>query len=550
MVTAPVQKSVINDAGMAFTGHTEFLAERTGSSVVMMLVGATASGPMRVALATTHIPLSAVPAAITEALLVRTVRIIADDLVAKFRIAKPRIAVCGLNPHAGEGGYLGREEIEIIAPALAALRTEGIDVAGPLPADTVFVPAKAGEFDCVVAMYHDQGLPVLKHASFGHGVNVTLGLPIVRTSVDHGTSRSTSPPTVPARAAPTRDRCSPRWIWRSSSRRRRRSTRDPRVNYVRHAPRKRFGQNFLVDRHYIDRIVGAVNPAPGDTIVEIGPGLGALTRPLLEKLERLTVIEIDRDLAARLSDEFAAERLSVHTVDALTFDFSTLGSSLRVVGNLPYNISSPMLFHLAQFEPILRDITVMLQREVVQRMAAAPATPDYGRLSVMLQSRFRIERLFTVPPGAFRPSPLVDSRGRAPDAARGRTAENRTTKRCSRASLPRRSVSVARPCATRLNHWPPKKISSARASRRARAGKHYTYPISCGSRTHWRGWPDKSANPNRCPASASATRCARVSSGRFHRAVTTRSAGRLQMRAQETRVAQHSPCHRPAARRA
>jgi len=188
MVTAPVQKSVINDAGIAFSGHTEFLAERTGATVVMMLVGATATGPLRVALTTTHLPLSAVPAAITEALVTRTVRIVADELTAKFRIAKPRIAVCGLNPHAGEGGYLGREELEIIAPALAALREEGIAVAGPLPADTVFVPAKTSEFDCVIAMYHDQGLPVLKHASFGHGVNVTLGLPIVRTSVDHGTA--------------------------------------------------------------------------------------------------------------------------------------------------------------------------------------------------------------------------------------------------------------------------------------------------------------------------------------------------------------------------
>jgi len=201
MVTAPVQKSVINDAGMAFSGHTEFLAQRTGSTVVMMLVGATAAGPMRVALTTTHIPLSAVPAAITGELLTRTVRIVADELSAKFRVAKPRIAVCGLNPHAGEGGYLGREEIEIIAPALAALRAQGIDVTGPLPADTVFVPAKASEFDCVIAMYHDQGLPVLKHASFGHGVNVTLGLPIVRTSVDHGTALDLAADSAGARSA-------------------------------------------------------------------------------------------------------------------------------------------------------------------------------------------------------------------------------------------------------------------------------------------------------------------------------------------------------------
>ena len=201
MVTAPVQKSVINDAGIAFSGHTEFLAERTGATVVMMLVGATATGPLRVALTTTHLPLSAVPAAITEALVTRTVRIVADELTAKFGIAKPRIAVCGLNPHAGEGGYLGREELEIIAPALAALREQGIAVAGPLPADTVFVPAKASEFDCVIAMYHDQGLPVLKRASFGHGVNVTLGLPIVRTSVDHGTALDLAADGAGARSA-------------------------------------------------------------------------------------------------------------------------------------------------------------------------------------------------------------------------------------------------------------------------------------------------------------------------------------------------------------
>ena len=178
---------------------------------------------------------------------------------------------------------------------------------------------------------------------------------------------------------------------------------------TRHPPRKRFGQNFLVDRHYIDRIIAAVDPAPDDNVVEIGPGLGALTRPLLERVKRLAVIEIDRDLVARLGAEFSPDRLRMHNVDALTFDFATLGRELRVIGNLPYNISSPMLFHLAQYETNLRDVTVMLQREVVQRMAAAPATPDYGRLSVMLQTRFRIERLFIVPPGAFRPMPLVDS---------------------------------------------------------------------------------------------------------------------------------------------
>lgn len=189
MVTAPVQKSVLNYAGIAFTGHTEFLAERTGAKhVAMLLVGGPPERPLRVALATTHLPLAAVPAAIKQPALEQLLRVVAADLVSKFGIAKPRIAVCGLNPHAGEAGFLGREEIDIIAPAIKTARAAGLDVIGPVPADTAFVPSLLAELDCVVAMYHDQGLPVLKHASFGHGVNVTLGLPILRTSVDHGTA--------------------------------------------------------------------------------------------------------------------------------------------------------------------------------------------------------------------------------------------------------------------------------------------------------------------------------------------------------------------------
>ena len=185
MVTAPVHKAVINDAGIAFTGHTEYLAERTRTKrVVMLLVG----GGLRVALATTHLPLARVAQAITRDGLVETLRIVDHDLRRRFAIACPRIAVCGLNPHAGEGGHLGREEIEVIAPAIADARGLGIDASGPWPSDTIFVPDQVARFDCVLAMFHDQGLPVLKHASFGHGVNVTLGLPIVRTSVDHGTA--------------------------------------------------------------------------------------------------------------------------------------------------------------------------------------------------------------------------------------------------------------------------------------------------------------------------------------------------------------------------
>ena len=185
LVTAPLQKSVINEAGIAFTGHTEFLAQRTGAPhVVMMLVG----GGLRVALATTHLALKEVARAITAESLERTLRVLRGDLAARFGIGKPRILVAGLNPHAGESGFLGREESDIIIPLLDRLRREGFDLVGPLPADTLFSPQRLKTCDCVLAMYHDQGLPVLKYASFGSGVNVTLGLPIIRTSVDHGTA--------------------------------------------------------------------------------------------------------------------------------------------------------------------------------------------------------------------------------------------------------------------------------------------------------------------------------------------------------------------------
>lgn len=218
MVTAPVHKGIINDAGFAFTGHTEFLAEQTGTrQVVMMLVGGGMRGrhgdaqhsvresaqrittatpadssekkyEMRVALATTHLALKDVAAAITSQLLENVLRIIQRELQRRFGIAQPRILVAGLNPHAGEGGYLGREEIEVIIPVLDKLRAEGMNVSAPLPADTLFTPHKLAQCDCVLAMFHDQGLPVLKYASFGRGVNITLGLPIIRTSVDHGTA--------------------------------------------------------------------------------------------------------------------------------------------------------------------------------------------------------------------------------------------------------------------------------------------------------------------------------------------------------------------------
>ncbi|QOJ23389.1 MAG: 4-hydroxythreonine-4-phosphate dehydrogenase PdxA [Gammaproteobacteria bacterium] len=184
MVTAPVHKGVINDAGIPFTGHTEYLSELLHSPAVMMLTG----GNMRVTLATTHLPLKDVAAAITADRIESKLRIIQRDLITCFLLEEPRIAVAGLNPHAGESGHLGREEIDIIIPVLNKLRAEGMHLIGPIPADTLFNPAQLKQYDCIFTMYHDQGLPVLKHASFGGGVNITLGLPITRTSVDHGTA--------------------------------------------------------------------------------------------------------------------------------------------------------------------------------------------------------------------------------------------------------------------------------------------------------------------------------------------------------------------------
>lgn len=187
MITAPVQKSVINDAGVPFSGHTEYLAEQTGGSYPVMML---ATDTLRVALATTHLPLTEISAAITDELLTRVIRIIDHDLRTRFNIASPRIVVCGLNPHAGESGHLGREEIEVIAPTLERLRGEGLQLIGPAPADTAFTPHMLEQADAVLAMFHDQGLPVIKFAGFGDVVNITLGLPIVRTSVDHGTALS------------------------------------------------------------------------------------------------------------------------------------------------------------------------------------------------------------------------------------------------------------------------------------------------------------------------------------------------------------------------
>lgn len=185
LVTGPVQKSIINDAGIPFIGHTEFFADRSHCQRVVMML---ATEELRVALATTHLPLLAVPGAITQASLHEVITILDNDLKTKFGITQPQIYVCGLNPHAGEGGHMGHEEIDTIIPALNTLRQQGINLIGPLPADTLFQPKYLQHADAVLAMYHDQGLPVLKYQGFGRAVNITLGLPFIRTSVDHGTA--------------------------------------------------------------------------------------------------------------------------------------------------------------------------------------------------------------------------------------------------------------------------------------------------------------------------------------------------------------------------
>lgn len=178
---------------------------------------------------------------------------------------------------------------------------------------------------------------------------------------------------------------------------------------MRHHPRKRFGQNFLIDSSVITRIVAEIDPQQSDRMIEIGPGLGALTKPLLQRLDRLAVIEIDRDIVARLEKQFSSVKLTIHSIDALQFDFSTLGNQLRIVGNLPYNISTPLLFHLSHYSQIILDMHFMLQKEVVERMVAKPGTSNYGRLSVMLQYHFNMTHVFNVMPHSFSPSPKVES---------------------------------------------------------------------------------------------------------------------------------------------
>jgi hypothetical protein len=298
---------------------------------------------------------------------------------------------------------LGDEEIEVIEPVLQRLRARGHESDRPAAGRYLFQKQESGAADAVLAMYHDQGLPVLKHASFGEGVNITLGLPIIRTSVDHGTALDLA-------GTGRIDAGSLQW-WpsRRPGRWRARSGLNRNPCRLSVAESQEGAGPAFSGRYPLHRAHRRGDPARGgDRMVEIGPGPGALTRPLLEIAAHLDVVEIDRDMVARLQAEFPPSDLrSMPSMRCLRL--RRLGSELRVVGNLPYNISSPLLFHLAESAAAIIDMTFMLQKEVVDRMAAAPDTPDYGRLSVMLQARFKVSKLFTVPPGAFQPPPKVDS---------------------------------------------------------------------------------------------------------------------------------------------
>jgi hypothetical protein len=337
-----VQKSVLLDAGFAFTGHTEFFAGRTHTPRVVMLL---AGGGLRVALVTTHLPLAAVSAAVTRDAVAETIEILAAALVRDFGIAAPRIAVCGLNPHAGEGGHLGREDVDVIAPAVDAARAGGRDVTGPIPADTIFVPDNARRYDAIVAMYHDQGLPALKAAAFGGGVNVTLGLPFVA---------------VGRPAALDRDRCRQNTadLAAYAAVDRSNSSRTAATEIRRCAVTPRRGSGRTGHSHHVAKIVDAIDQSQTTTVSKSAPVLPP-DRPV-DRAPAIHAIEIDRDL--RLAADFRPTGLCV--ADALEFDYSARSAARSSA--TPSGISSPLCSASVNTNRSCWTC-VMLQKEVVLR---------------------------------------------------------------------------------------------------------------------------------------------------------------------------------------
>ena len=383
----------------------------------MMLAGPT----LRAVPVTIHIALADVPAALTTDAIVTTAHITASDLVSRFGIARPRLAVAGLNPHAGEGGAMGSEDEEIVRPAVETLRAEGIDAIGPRPADTMFHARARAGYDAAICMYHDQALIPAKALAFDETVNVTLGLPFVRTSPDHGTAFDIAGKGI-ARAdsliAALKHGASP--VQPSRGRGMSADGLPPLREVIeRHglAAKKSLGQNFLLDLNLTGKIARAAGDLTQHTVIEVGPGPGGLTRALLlHGAKKVVAIERDERCLAALA-EIAAHypgRLEIISGDAMKTDFTALvpDGPAKIVANLPYNIGTELLIRwltVGGWPPFYGSMTLMFQREVAQRIVASVGSDAYGRLGILAGWRTEAKIAFDVPPQAFTPPPKVTS---------------------------------------------------------------------------------------------------------------------------------------------
>ena len=394
LCTAPIAKKALADGcGFAYPGHTEFLAALAGVPQVVMMLACDA---LRVVPTTIHIALADVPAAFTPALLEQTIRITRAGLIRDCGLPAPRIAVAGINPHAGEGGKMGRAEVDWMVPLLDRLRAEGIDLSGPLPADTMFHPAARARYDVAICAYHDQALIPIKTLDFAQGVNVTLGLPFIRTSPDHGTAFGIAgqgiadPSSMIAALRMARDMARTQGMSRIDS------LPPLREVIATHGltAKKALGQNFLLDLNLTSRIARAAGDLAGSDILEVGPGPGGLTRGLLaEGARHVLAIEKDPRCLPALEQIAAAHpgRLTVLLGDALEVNpLAHLTPPIRVCANLPYNVGTELLIRWLTppvWPPFWTSLTLMFQKEVAERIVARPGDEAYGRLALLAQWR-------------------------------------------------------------------------------------------------------------------------------------------------------------------
>tara|TARA_A100001037_G_scaffold287917_1_gene297977 strand:- start:9965 stop:11854 length:1890 start_codon:yes stop_codon:yes gene_type:complete len=427
VVTTPLHKASLIRSDFPHPGHTEFLGALAHvSDPVMMLV----SGDFRVVPVTIHLALREAIDALTTDSIIHTCRITHKALSADFGIRHPRIMVAALNPHAGEDELLGHEEQRIIRPAVIRLQQDGLDIHGPVAADSLFHADARATYDAAICMYHDQALIPLKTTDFSGGVNVTLGLPFVRTSPDHGTafdiagkgiadeSSMVAALTLASQISDRRNQsAAPHFLRMLKSSERLQPDSLPALRDViaRHklSARRGLGQNFLLDLNLTRRIVRAAGELDGYDVVEIGPGPGGLTRALLEsKARRVIAVERDERCVEALTGlaQVYPDRLTVLRKDALDVHFPELVSGpAKIIANLPYNIATALLLHWIPDIRRLDGMILMFQKEVAERLVALPGTKAYGRLTVLLQWLASVERLFDVPPTAFVPPPKVTS---------------------------------------------------------------------------------------------------------------------------------------------